>query len=179
MTFSDYLFDSVLILLVLRQIRESRLDRRAILLPLGIVAYVANSYLKTIPTTGNSLVLIIGLALVGISFGAIGALATRVRVDGQPHALVKAGWISAGLWVFSMGFRMGFAIWASNGGGPSLERFSIAHHINGNAWTAALVLMALGEVVTRVGMLVYRGYRAQETARVAGPQLVAVKQLAA
>ena len=37
MTFIDYLVDSVLVLIVFRQIRESRFDRRAIILPLAIV----------------------------------------------------------------------------------------------------------------------------------------------
>jgi ABC-type Co2+ transport system permease subunit len=178
MTFSDYLLDSVLVLLVLRQIREARLDRRAILLPLGIVAVVAHSYLKAIPTTGNSLVLVTGLTAIGVFFGLISAMTTRVRTDGQPHVLVKAGWAAAGVWVFSMSFRMAFAIWASNGGGPAIGRFSSEHHIDPKAWTAALVLMALGEVGTRVAVLVLRAFRAQQAERLA-PQLVAVQRTAA
>lgn len=162
MTFSDYLLDTALILLVVRQIREARLDRRAILLPLVIVGVVAHSYLKAVPTSGNSLVLIIGLAAIGVVFGAISGLSTRIRSDGGPHALVKAGWLAAGVWVFSMSSRMAFAIWASHGGGPAIGRFSLAHHIDPKAWTAALVLMALGEVVTRVGVMVLRAYRVQE-----------------
>lgn len=159
MTFSDYLLDSILVLLVLRQIRESRFDRRAILLPLVIVGVVANSYLHTIPTSGNNLVLIVGLTLVGIAFGTVSALATRVRADGGPVALVKAGWVAAGLWVFSMGARMTFAIWATHGGGPVIGRFTLAHHLSAEVWTAALVLMALGEVISRVGVLYLRSRR--------------------
>ena len=164
MSLTDYLLDSVLILLVLRQVREARLDRRAILLPLVIVAIVANSYLHGIPTSGNSLVLIVGLTIVGVAFGAISGFASRVRSDGGVHALVKAGWLAAGVWVFSMSSRMAFAIWASHGGGPSIYHFSQAHHISANAWTPALVLMALGEVITRVGVLVYRARLSQAAA---------------
>ena len=172
MTFSDYLLDSVLILLVVRQIREARLDRRAILLPLVIVGVVANSYLHTVPTSGNNLLLVAGLTLVGITFGAISALNTRVRSDGGRYPLVKANAIAAGVWIFSMSARMAFAIWASHSGGPTLYRFSVQHHLDRDVWTAALVLMALGEVITRVGLLAYRGYRVQQAATPA-PELIA------
>jgi hypothetical protein len=161
MTFTDYLLDSLLVLIVFRQVREARFDRKAVLLPLGIAAVVGNSYLHTIPTSGNDLFLIAGFAAAGIAFGLISGLTTRVRTDGGRYALVKAGWIAAGVWVLGMGFRFAFSIWANNGGGAELARFSVAHDItSGSAWTAALVLMALGEVLCRTGVLVYRSHRA-------------------
>ena len=97
MTFIDYLVDSVLILIVVRQVVESRFDKRAIILPLAIVAVVAHSYLHAIPTGGNDLLLIAGLAGVGVLLGTLSGLVTRVRADGGRYALVQAGWASAGL----------------------------------------------------------------------------------
>ena len=174
MTFTDYLLDTVLVLLVVRQIREGRLDRRALLLPLVIVGVVANSYLKTIPTSGNNLYLVAGLTLLGITFGTISALNTRVRSDGGRYPLVKANAVAAGVWIFSMSARMAFSIWATHSAGEAtLTRFSIQHHLNGNVWTAALVLMALGEVITRVGLLAYRGHQVQQAAQ-GQPSLVTV-----
>jgi hypothetical protein len=161
MTFIDYLVDSVLILIVLRQVREGRFDRRAIILPLVIVAVVADSYLHAIPTGGNDLLLIAGLAGVGVLLGTLSGLVTRVRADGGQYALVKAGWASAGLWVLGMGSRMAFAVWVANGGQDVVARFSEMHHItSAQAWTAALVLMAIGEVAARVGVLYVRGRQA-------------------
>lgn len=160
MTFGDYLFDSVLVLLVLRQVRESRFTWHMVFLPLGIIAWVVKSYLHTIPTSGNDLAVIVGLTAVGVTFGSISALTTRVRTDGRRYALIKAGWASAGVWVLSMGGRFGFAVWASHGGGPSLYRFSLAHHLSIDVWTAAIVLMALGEVVARTVLMVLRTRRA-------------------
>ena len=174
MTFSDYLFDSVLVLLVVRQIREARFTRRMVVLPLVIVAAVAKSYLHTIPTTGNDLALIVGLTGLGVAFGTISALTTRVRTDGGQYALVKAGWVAASVWVFSMSARFAFAIWASHGGGPSLYRFSLAHHLSIDVWTAAIVLMALGEVLARTGLMVLRTQRALATAPAAGRELITV-----
>jgi hypothetical protein len=161
MSFTDYLLDSLLVLIVFRQLRESRLDKMAVLLPLGIAAIVCKSYLHSIPTAGNDLALIIGFTAVGVALGLISGLTTRVRADGGRYALVKAGWVAAGVWVLGMGFRFGFAIWASHGGAVTLGRFSANNGItSGNAWTAALVLMAMGEVIVRTGTLWLRGQRA-------------------
>ena len=160
MTFADYLLDSLLVLLVVRQILEARWDRRAVILPLAITGYVGYNYLHTIPTAGHDLLLIVALALVGVLCGTISGLATRIRTDGSRYAWVRAGWIAAGVWVASMSARFAFAVWASHGGGPALARFTIDNHLTPNAWVAALVLMALGEVVTRVGLVSYRAARA-------------------
>ena len=165
MTLTDYLVDSLLVLLVVRQIREARWDRRAIVLPLVITAYVVYTYVHSIPTSGNDLLLITGLTLVGVLSGTISALATRVRTDGGRYALVRAGWIAAGIWVASMSARFAFAVSASHSGGPALARFTIDNHLTPNVWVAALVLMALGEVVTRVGLISCRAYRAVTAAR--------------
>jgi hypothetical protein len=166
MTFSDYLLDTVLVLLVVRQIRESRLDLRATLLPIGLVVGIGGSYLHGVPTNGNDLVLVAALTGVGVALGLISALTTRVRSDGGRYPLVKAGWVAAGAWIAGMGSRFAFAVWAAHGGAPELGRFSVEHHITSSeAWTAALVLMALGEVLTRTLVLVVRGQRAQQQAQ--------------
>jgi hypothetical protein len=174
MTFTDYLVDSLLVLLVVRQIREVRWDRRAIVLPLAITAYVVYTYVHSIPTSGNDLLLVTGLTLVGVVSGTVSALATRVRTDGGRYALVRAGWIAAGIWVLSMSARFAFAVWASHSGGPTLARFTLDNHLTPDVWVAALVLMALGEVVTRVGLISYRAYRAVNQQVAPQPELLAV-----
>jgi hypothetical protein len=172
MTFTDYVLDSLLVLIVFRQIRESRFDRMSLILPLGIAAIVGKSYLHSVPTAGNDLTLVLAFSAVGISFGLLSGLTTRVRADGGAQALVKAGWIAAGVWVLGMGFRFGFALWASHGGGPALARFSATHSItSGDAWTAAVVLMALSEVVVRTGVLWVRSQRVLAAQRESGKQL--------
>jgi hypothetical protein len=170
MTLLDYLVDTLLVLLVVRQIREARWNARAVLLPLAITGYVGYKYLHTIPTGGNDLLLIAGLTLVGVLCGTVSGLATRIRTDGGAYPLVRAGWVAAGIWVASMSARFAFAVWASHGGGPALARFTIDNHLTPTVWVAALVLMALGEVITRVGVVTYRGYRAVRAAEQSQPQ---------
>ena len=160
MTTTDYILNAALVLLVVRQMKERRLDLRSALIPLVIVAIVGKNYLHTFPTAGNDLVLIGGLAAVGTTLGVISALVTHVRDGGEQGALSRAGWLAAGLWVLGIGARMGFAFATSHGFGPTVAHFSAVNGITGAAaWTDALVLMALCEVVSRILTLQLRGYR--------------------
>ena len=58
MTITDYLINAVFVLIVFRQARERELDRRSVIIPLAIIAYVAHLYVRSIPTAGNDFVLI-------------------------------------------------------------------------------------------------------------------------
>jgi hypothetical protein len=170
MTTTDWVIDIALILIVFRQLREERLTARTILLPLALIAWAGFNYLHAIPTAGNDLILIGLFTAVGVAFGLLGGLLTRVRaVSGNVY--IKATASAAGLWVLSMGFRMGFAIWSSYGSGVShLTSFSAGHDITtGQAWVTALVLMAFGEVIVRLATIVIRGQLASaRSARTAG-----------
>ncbi|MEU0939017.1 hypothetical protein [Embleya sp. NPDC005971] len=156
MTHADWITDIVLVLVVFRQLREGRLDRKTFLLPLGIVAFVGSEYLHSIPTAGNDTVLIGTLMALGAALGVAGGVFTRIRSAGG-HLLIKAGAVSAVLWVLGMGARMGFQIWVDHGGADHVAHFSLAHDITTDqAWVSAFVLMALTEVVTRVATIFVR-----------------------
>ncbi|MBV9339118.1 MAG: hypothetical protein JO243_24780, partial [Solirubrobacterales bacterium] len=79
MTITDYLINAVFVLIVFRQARERELDRRSVIIPLAIVAYVAHLYVHSIPTAGNDLMLIAGLGGVGLTLGVASGFATHVR----------------------------------------------------------------------------------------------------
>ncbi|MFI0235622.1 hypothetical protein [Streptomyces sp. NPDC016845] len=161
MTTTEWITDIALLLIVFRQLREGRLDRRSFLLPLGIVAFVAWSYLDSVPTGGNDPVLIGALVAVGAALGITGGVHTRIRPSGE-HLLIKAGAVSATLWVLGMGARMGFQLWVEHGGADEVGRFSVTHHITSDqAWVAAFVLMALTEVVTRLATIFVRSRSAR------------------
>lgn len=165
MTTSDYLIDITLIGIVLLQVRGRRLTTRSLLLPVGIVAYVASEYLRGIPTAGNDLVLVLGCAAVGALLGALAGHFTRVRPDAQGIPVAKAGLVAAGLWILGTAGRLAFQIYASHGGGGAIERFSTSHAITSvAAWTDALILMALCEAVIRTAIL---GWRANAIHRAA------------
>jgi hypothetical protein len=159
MTTTDYLMNIGLIALVVLQIRGHKVTRARLVFPLVVTVFVAAQFLHAIPTTGNDLVLIIGLACMGAALGAGAGLLTSVRRDGA-SAFAKAGLLAAVLWVVGIGARMGFALWVGHGGQDAVARFSALHHINsGSAWGAAFVLMAMAEVASRTGVLYLKTLR--------------------
>ena len=75
------------------------------------------------------------------------------------------------MWVAGVGGRMAFVFAATHGAGAAIGRFSIAHHITGSAaWIAALVMMALADVLTRLAVVWLRGRRLAAPA--AAPALI-------
>lgn len=165
MPFTDYAINFALILLVLVQVRDRCMDLRSLVLPVVAVAAAAAYYLKGIPTAGNDVVLDLVLGTIGLILGAACALTTTVwrASDGVAHS--KAGIAAAVLWVVGVGSRLGFEEFSTHGGSGSIIRFSIAHQITGaEAWVAALVIMALAEVLTRLAVLRVRAAMVSETA---------------
>lgn len=141
-----------------------------------LVFVAGQHFLHTIPTAGNDLVLIVGLAAGGALLGTLCGLATHVRRGDDGLALARAGWIAAGLWVLGVGTRMGFAFASDHGLGPSIRDFSVANHItSGQAWTAAFVLMALAEVTSRVLTLHVRAQRVTGGSLIASLQALSAR----
>ncbi|MFK0230003.1 hypothetical protein ACIQUL_30025 [Streptomyces sp. NPDC090303] len=164
MTLIDWLVDIALILVVFRQLREGRLGPKSYLIPLSIVSVFAFQYLQDgVPTDGNDLILVGVLMGAGAALGIAGGIFTRIRaLDG--HLLIKAGVISAVLWVVGMGARLGFQLWVDHGGADDVARFSMDHQITSQqAWVTALLLMAVTEVVTRLATIFVRGRMVDRT----------------
>jgi len=85
-------------------------------------------------------------------------------VAGDGHGYAKAGVIAAALWIIGIGSRFGFEEYSSHGGAHAIANFSIVHDITSeNAWVAALILMALAEVIARLAVIRIRGARTRET----------------
>ncbi|HEX4110014.1 MAG TPA: hypothetical protein VHX88_17900 [Solirubrobacteraceae bacterium] len=159
MTTTDYLLNGLFVFSVLRQVRERRLDLQSILLPLGIVAFVAHSYIHTVPSAGNDLVLVGLLASVGITLGVLSGLTTRVRVGDDGAARTRVGWIAGSLLIGGMLARMVFVLAAEHGAGGAISSFSATNHLTAAAWTVALVAMALCEIIARMVTVQVRAYR--------------------
>ena len=157
---SMYLVNASLIFLVIRQIREHPLDARSLATPVLAVGCAAVLFLHSVPAGGSDLVLEAVCVLAGAAMGAIGGLATRLRVGADGRPLGRAGVLAASMWVGGVGARLAFAVAAGHGAGPAIARFSIAHHITGSsAWVAALVMMAIADVLTRLAVIYLRGRR--------------------
>jgi hypothetical protein len=168
MTTTDYLINALFVLIVFRQARERELDRRSVIIPLAIVAYVGHLYVRSIPTAGNDLVLIAALGTVGLALGVASGFATHVSAGENGLAVARVGWIAGALLIAGIGSRMLFALAVSGGAHHTIASFSYAHQISAAAWPVALVLMALLEVSTRIAIVQLRGRHAIQatTARI-------------
>jgi hypothetical protein len=112
---------------------------------------------------------VIGAVAIGATLGGLAGKFTTVtrRADG---VFAKAGLAAAALWILGTGGRLAFQVWATHGGGPAITHFSATHGItSATAWTAALILMALSEVVVRTAVLAWRsGLLSEGAARALG-----------
>ena len=163
---TTYLISASLILLVIRQIREHPLDARSLATPVLAVGAAAVMFLHSVPAGGSDLALEAACVLAGAAMGAIGGLATRLRLGADGRPLGRAGILAASMWIGGVGARLAFAVAAGNGAGPAIARFSVAHHITGSAaWVAALVMMALADVLTRLVVIYLRGRRLRRLRR--------------
>ena len=159
MTTTEYLLNAALILVVVRQLRGKRLIGSAIYVPLGICAYVGFTYLRSIPTYGNDLTLVLIGSLAGVTLGTLCGLVTLVYPDRDGIPFAKATGAAAVLWILGVGSRIAFSLYAQHGGGPTIEHFSIAHSLSPEAWVAGFVLMAILEALSRTVVLLVRARR--------------------
>ncbi len=133
-------------------------------MPLGVVFFVAQHFVHSIPTAGNDLVLVGLLATVGLGLGLLSGFATHVRVDETGAALARVGWIAGALLIAGICARMIFVFAVNNGAEPAIGSFSIAHHVGAAAWPVALVSMALCEVTARLVTVQLRARRMTHSA---------------
>jgi hypothetical protein len=160
MSITDYLIDSALVLLVLLQIKERPLTTKALIRPIVIVGIAVVNYLHGIPTAGNDLVLVGVLGMLGLLIGVASGQTVLMRRGTNGEVLARAKWLSGFFWVLGMGSRFAFLIWINNGGKATIAHFSAQHSISsGEAWTVALLAMAVFEVCGRTLLLAARRQR--------------------
>jgi hypothetical protein len=171
MTPLDYALNLLLVAAVVRQMRGKKLTPIGLLWPVGLVLAAAVEYLRSIPSAGNDLGLAVAGAVIGATLGCLCGLLTRIDRRPDDSLLARATGAAAVLWVLGVGARMAFALYAENGGGPTVARFSAVHHItSAAAWTAALILMALTEVLGRTAVLAGRALRVTASPGVGRPR---------
>ena len=123
---------------------------RLLVQPLVILGAAVATYFQTISTTGNDLLLIAAFGLIGATIGSMSGFTAIMRQAADGAVTTRAGWLSGFFWVLGMGSRFAFSIWISAGGVAAIASFSAANAITGaGAWTDAMLVMAVCEVVSR------------------------------
>jgi hypothetical protein len=150
----DYLLGFSALAVVLWNMRRHELTDRRLRRPLVIAGAVCVVFLHGIPTTGADGMLVLLGVLAGTVCGVIAGLATRVERDGKGAVLATGTPLAVGVTAVAFGARMAFAVAATNGLGPAIARFSSDVRIHSQrAWVAALVLMAVADLVARALIL--------------------------
>jgi hypothetical protein len=90
MTTADYLINLLFVFVVFRQAHEREIDRRYFVIPVVLVIWVA--YLHPLPTAGNDLLLVAGLAFVPL--GTVAGFATSIRRSEDGVAFARVGWLA-------------------------------------------------------------------------------------
>ena len=126
-------------------------------MPLGIVGYVAYTYLRGVPTAGNDLVLVAGCAALGATLGALSGRFTSVYAAAMGSHCQGRPDRRRALDARHRGVDWPSSSTPATAVGAAIEHFSVAHSItSAAAWTAALILMASSEAVSRTGILAWR-----------------------
>lgn len=158
MTTFDYVFPLLLILSVVRQLRGKHLSLLSLAWPIGLVAWAAFKYVRGFPLRTPDVVLVASCAVIGVLLGVQAGRHTSVYQD-DDRLMARATAAALIFWTVGTIGRLLFGIYAEHGGGPTIGRFSAAHGLVLAAWTSALTLMALAEVVGRTSVLAPRAWR--------------------
>ncbi|MGB0096109.1 MAG: hypothetical protein WBP81_26685 [Solirubrobacteraceae bacterium] len=162
MTTTDYLINLLFVFVVLRQAHEREIHRRYFVIPVVLVIWVASQYLHALPTAGNDLLLVAGLAFA--TLGTVSGFATSIRRSEDGVAFARVGWLAGILLVAGIRSRMRCSRFAlTHGLEPAVRSFSITNHISGAAWPTAMVLTALCEVGARLSTVCLRTNRLTES----------------
>ncbi|CAM3737068.1 hypothetical protein [Deinococcus frigens] len=157
MSLTDLLISLALMALVVRQLRGRPLTTLGLLWPLALVGWAAAESLHTLPPPGAGMdFAVLGLG-TGLLLGVLCGALTRLNRRPDGVVIAQATALAAALWIVGVGSRLAPAFFAQHGGGPALARFSAAHHLSAAAWTAALLFMALAEVLRRTAVLAWHG----------------------
>lgn len=157
----DWLLPLLLVQSVVRQLRGKQLSLFSLLWPIGLVTWAAITYIRGFPLRTADLALVVGCGLTGAVLGTLAGYFSHVyrRPDGQ--LMVRSTATTVVLWTLGTIGRLVFALYATNGGGPTIARFSTVNGLAVGAWTSALTLMALAEVGGRTGVLIPRALAAR------------------
>jgi hypothetical protein len=117
--------------------------------------------------------LVAGCAITGLALGALAGKCTVVSRRDDGAVIARATLATVVLWTAGTIGRLVFGLYAEHGGGPSIVAFSRAHGLDIQAWTAALTLMALAEVLGRTATLAPRALHAARDASAPAPQVPA------
>lgn len=169
MTTIDWALPLLLIQSVLRQLRGKPLSLFALLWPIGLVVWAAVTYIRGFPPKTVDLALVVSCSLTGVALGAMAGYFSHVYRQPGGRLMVRSTAAAVVLWTLGTIGRLVFALYATQGGGPTIARFSAVNGLTMGAWISALTLMALAEVGGRTAVLARRALTARASLTTSQP----------
>jgi amino acid permease len=154
------LFIGLFVFIVATQVGRRQPNVQRLIIPLVIVGVFGFKYLKSFPSGGTPLLLVLGGIALGVIFGVLALMLIRVEKDPQTARLVTiAGLSYVVLWTVALVARLGFAFGSTHWFRSELASFSIQHRVPSHTYATAFVLwVALMILIRTVGVIV-RGHR--------------------
>ncbi|MFE4977935.1 hypothetical protein ACFRAR_38280 [Kitasatospora sp. NPDC056651] len=163
MGWTDWAVSLGLIALVLRQIRGRKTTALGLVWPVGLVVWAGFEYFGDFPAETSDLLFAGALGTLGIALGVGCGLLTKVHREGE-DVVVRATLPAAVLWIVGMAGRLAFGIVALHGGAEAIGELSEKLDMHSaETWPTSLILMALCEVVSRSGLLLFQYWKAKRS----------------
>ncbi len=128
-------------------------DRGAVLFPLLMVAGFGYGYLHDAPTTHTDLLAYAVALALGVVFGGLASVSTRVERDAASgSAMTVTGPAFAAIWASAVALRLGFIYAVEHWHWARMQfgEFMITHHVDFTAIAPFFILWVLGMVLTRL-----------------------------
>ncbi|MGV9711300.1 hypothetical protein ACWDTI_11620 [Gordonia sp. NPDC003424] len=151
----------IFVLVMARGYGRRTLDRRAVLLPVALVAVFGVIYLKDAPVADMRDWVVYGSAVaVGLVFGGIATACTAIERDDRTGRIVTVtGPAFVAVWLIAVLTRLSF-VWAVTDNPTARNHFGefmIGHHLDFGTIAPFFLLWALTMVVSRIVLLEARG----------------------
>jgi hypothetical protein len=154
------LFVGLFAFIVATQVGRRQPNVQRLIIPLVIVGVFGFKYLKSFPSGGTALLLVVGGITLGVVFGVLALMMIRVETDPRTARLVTiAGGSYVVLWTIALVARLGFAFGSTHWFKSDLESFSIQHHVPSDTYATAFVLWVSLMILIRTVGVTLRGYR--------------------
>lgn len=121
-----------------------------VLRPIVLAGAIIPIYLQSFASHGTGLTLEVGGAAAGLVLGLIASALMHVyRSPNTGRPVSRAGFGYAGLWIVIIGARSAFSYGSAHWFRSELGTWLTEHMVAANALTDALILMAVGMLLTR------------------------------
>jgi hypothetical protein len=139
-------------------IGRRKIGRMRVFRPLVTALLIVPFFFKGIDFSLNGMLFEMGALAVGLLLGLAALRFMRFEYDAAAHRMYsRAGWGYLLAWLLITGLKIGFSYGSANLWGRQLFTWMASHGISVNAFTAGFIFLNLAMMLSRCGVLYFRG----------------------